>query len=75
MNYLCALLGLGELPHPQIRYQLLHRTASAIIEARRFKTDEAAMIVHSFSPSKMWFDDFFSLHVFVCLFCCLRSAC
>lgn len=58
MNHLCELLGLGEQPHSLIRYQLLHRTASAIIEARRFKTDEAAIIVHSFSPMKMWFDDF-----------------
>jgi len=71
MNYLCALLGLGQLPHPQIRYQLLHRTASAIIEARRFKTDEAAMIVHSFSPSKMWFDDF---SAFMSLFACSAAS-
>jgi hypothetical protein len=29
-----------------------------MIEARRFKTDAAAMIVHSFSPTKRWFEDF-----------------
>ena len=29
-----------------------------MIEADRFKTDEAAMIVHSFSKTGEWFDDF-----------------
>lgn len=67
MNHLCELLGLGEQPHSKVRYQLLHRTASAIIEARRFKAGEAAMIVHSFSPVKMWFEDFAA---FVSLFGC-----
>lgn len=43
---------------PSIHYQLLHRTASALIEAERFKTDAAAMIVHSFSPSRKWFPAF-----------------
>jgi hypothetical protein len=39
-----------------LHYQLFHRTASAVLEAERFKTDEAAMIVHSFSPEDKWFD-------------------
>jgi hypothetical protein len=55
---ICDLLGLT-LPLPDhIYYQLLHRTASAVIEARRFKTDAAAMIVHSFSPERIWFEAF-----------------
>jgi len=55
---ICNLLGLT-LPLPDhIYYQLLHRTASAVIEARRFKTDAAAMIVHSFSPERIWFESF-----------------
>lgn len=58
LAFICDLLGLTQ-PLPQnIRYQLLHRTASAVIEALRFKTDIAAMIVHSFSPTKRWFDDY-----------------
>jgi hypothetical protein len=57
LAFMCQLLGLT-LPLPNdIRYQLLHRTASAVIEARRFKTDAAAMIVHSFSPERKWFED------------------
>jgi hypothetical protein len=50
LQYICDLLGLIDEPPLHLRYQLLHRTASALIEARRFKTDEAAMIVHSFFP-------------------------
>jgi GTP pyrophosphokinase len=41
-----------------VRYQLLHRTAAAVIEARRFGALHALMLVHSFSPQATWFDDF-----------------
>ncbi len=58
LAYLCDLLGLAQPLPLDLHYQLLHRTASAVIEARRFKTDEAAMIVHSFSPERLWFDAF-----------------
>lgn len=57
LSYLCAMLGLSECP-TQIRYQLLHRTVSALIEAERFSATSAGMIVHSFSPHRRWFDDF-----------------
>jgi len=59
LAFLCDVLGLEErtLPH-DIYYQLLHRTASAVIEAERFKTDAAVMLVHSFSPTQRWFDAF-----------------
>jgi hypothetical protein len=57
MSYLCERLGLKACPDP-IHYQLLHRTVSALIEAGRFRASEAAMIVHSFSPTKKWFDAF-----------------
>lgn len=58
MAFLCETLGLAEPIPNDIQYQLLHRTASAVIEAQRFKTDAAAMVVHSFSPTRMWFDAF-----------------
>ena len=51
------LLSLSDVPG-EIRYQLLHRTASAILEARRFLAVHAVMLVHSFSQSDEWFDDF-----------------
>jgi hypothetical protein len=41
-----------------IRYQLLHRTASTIIEAEKFKAENALMLVHSFSQSNEGFDDY-----------------
>lgn len=55
---ICGYLGLPEPVPGHIRYQLLHRTAAAVIEAERFKTDRAAMIVHSFSPKSRWFEDY-----------------
>jgi len=58
MSFLCSTLG-SLIPAPSdVYYQLLHRTASAAIEANRFKTDDVAMIVHSFSSEHMWFDAF-----------------
>jgi hypothetical protein len=57
MAYLCQRLRLETCPE-HIHYQLLHRTVSALIEANRFCTTEAAMVVHSFSPTKKWFDAF-----------------
>jgi len=65
LSFLCDLLGLREPLPDSVHYQLLHRTASALIEARRFKTDAAAMIVHSFSQDKKWFEEFAN---FVALF-------
>lgn len=58
-DYLCAQLGLDAEQLPSaLRYQLLHRTASAIIEAGRFKTDAAIMVVQSFSETTTSKDDF-----------------
>jgi hypothetical protein len=42
------------------RYQLLHRTASAIITAEKFHAAKAIMLVHSFSETGKWFEDFSS---------------
>lgn len=58
ITFICDLLGLSAIPADTIRYQLLHRTAAAIIQAGRFKTDAAAMIVQSFSQDHRWFEDF-----------------
>ena len=44
LEFLQKLLGLPESLPGGLHYQLLHRTASAVIEAGRFKTDAAAMI-------------------------------
>ena len=57
-DYLVNLLGLDAADLSQIYYQLLHRTASAIIEAKRFHAETAVMLVHSFSQSHNWFPEF-----------------
>ena len=38
----------------ELRYQLFHRTASALIEADRLHAPIAVMLVHSFSPTRRW---------------------
>ncbi len=58
---LAFLVGLLELKGCQldnIAYQLLHRTASAIIEAKRFAANNAMMLVHSFSQEGAHFEDY-----------------
>ena len=56
LAFLCDLIGVSHPPPDHLHYQLFHRTASAILEAERFKTDNAAMIVHSFSAENNWFE-------------------
>ncbi|WP_370234651.1 MULTISPECIES: DUF6946 family protein [Henriciella] len=57
LDFLQRKLGLyGDVSG--LRYQLLHRTAAALIEAERFSAAGAAMIVQSFSPVSAWKDDF-----------------
>ena len=58
LNYLKEQLGLTDELNMNVRYQLLHRTASAVIEAKSFGAKTAAMIVHSFSQENEWFDDY-----------------
>jgi hypothetical protein len=58
LAYLCGLLGLAEADVAALRYQLLHRTASALIEARRFNARHALMLVHSFSATDEWLADY-----------------
>lgn len=55
---LCASLGLRVAEVGDIRYQLLHRTASAIYEAQRYRATRAIMLVHSFSMADTSFGDF-----------------
>lgn len=58
LSYLQAELGFASQPSSALRYQLLHRTTSALIEARRFGAAHAVLLVHSFSPQKLWFSDY-----------------
>lgn len=58
LDFLVKTLGLSDSPPDPIRYQLLHRTASAIIEAERYGACCAVMLVHTFSRQDSWFDDY-----------------
>jgi len=66
LQFLCRLLDVNKAAVDGIRYQLLHRTASALIEAQRFCAMQTLMLVHSFSQSYEHFDDYAA---FVQLFC------
>jgi hypothetical protein len=58
IRFICNELDL-DYPLPDyIRYQLLHRTASAVLEAKRFTASHAVMLIHSFSRKDQWFDDY-----------------
>lgn len=58
LQFLCGKLALSYPPPGELRYQLFHRSASAVIEAERFRASDAVMMVHSFSRTNEWFQDF-----------------
>jgi hypothetical protein len=55
---LAALFGINEADAAPLRYQLFHRTASAIFEAKRYRAKAAIMMVHSFDAKGCGFPDF-----------------
>ncbi len=58
ISYLERELGCTVPFEDQVRYQLLHRTVSALLTARAFFAPIAVMLVHSFSQESKWRDDF-----------------
>ncbi|MDQ0154695.1 DUF6946 family protein [Robertmurraya andreesenii] len=58
LEFLLNLLNLEEKTIKNKRYQLLHRTASALLEARKVNANHALMLVHSFSETGEWFEDY-----------------
>ena len=58
LEFLCSELNLPVDAVMEIPYQLLHRTVSAKLLARQFQAGIALMLVHSFSPQNMWFDQY-----------------
>jgi hypothetical protein len=58
LAFLTGLLGLPAIVPDNIRYQLLHRVASAIIEAKRFHANVAVCLVQSLSPTNEGLADF-----------------
>ena len=57
LSWITGRLGLSSVPDA-IRYQLLHRTVSAVLIAEQFNAAAAVMLMHSFSPTDRWFEDF-----------------
>jgi len=57
-SFLCGELGVGESQLGELRYQLFHRAASALIAARQVRARLALVVVHSFSDRDAGFDDF-----------------
>ncbi len=60
LRHIMENIGLGDSVPDHIRYQLLHRTASAVIEAKRFHCNAAVMLVQSFveSDAENHFEDY-----------------
>lgn len=57
LKFLYQCLGRPDVPG-SVRYQLLHRTASAVLAAQQYFAATAVMLIHSFSSTDRWFDDF-----------------
>jgi hypothetical protein len=58
LKYIKRKIGIEKDFPSNIRYQLLHRAASAVIEAEKFNAKSAVMIVHSFGESNDNFMDY-----------------
>jgi hypothetical protein len=61
LEFLKNILGLGNnLDIKDIRYQLLHRTASALIKAKELNASNALLLIHSFSQTDKHLNDYLS---------------
>jgi hypothetical protein len=58
LSFLTSTLGIETDLPGGIRYQLLHRAASPLIEGMRIRARYAAMVVHSFSDANARHDDY-----------------
>jgi hypothetical protein len=58
LSFLLNALGLPAQISGSVRYQLLHRAASARIEGERYRAAAAVLLVHSFSPRQAGWADY-----------------
>jgi len=58
LEFLSRTLGLESSPSGLVRYQLLHRAASAIIVGEQYRAAAAVLVIHSFSPKKAGWRDY-----------------
>jgi hypothetical protein len=54
----CRFLAVQPETCDPLRWQLFHRTASAVIEAQRFRANHAIMLVHDFCENESWAADY-----------------
>jgi len=60
--FLCGQLTLDSSAVDHIHYQLLHRTASAVIKAKEFNAPNALMVVHAFEKTKEKYNESFQAY-------------
>lgn len=65
LSFLLRAIGLDALPSGSVRYQLLHRAASAIVIGEQYRAAAAVLLVHSFSQERAGWPDY---HTFTSLF-------
>ena len=58
LSFLLRSLSLEKLPEGSIRYQLLHRAASAIITGEQYHAVAAILLIHSFSEERANWSDY-----------------
>lgn len=58
LSGLCRILDIASPPPDALRYQLFHRAASAVLEARRLGASAAILVVQSFGDEPDHFSDF-----------------
>lgn len=58
LSFLLRSLSLGTVPAGSVRYQLLHRAASAIITGEQYRAAAAVLIVHSFNQERAGWSDY-----------------
>lgn len=58
LDFLLRALCISTLPSGEIRYQLFHRAASAIITAEQYRAVAAIVLVHSFSEQRAGWQDY-----------------
>ena len=54
----CSAIGLNLDQVASLKYQLVHRTAAAVLQARLMRARTAVMLVHSFDDSNAGYSDF-----------------
>jgi hypothetical protein len=58
LRFLLGSLGLATVPEGTIRYQLLHRAASAIITGEQYRAAAGVLVIHSFSQERTGWTDY-----------------